>query len=423
MELATANQFFIGSKGYSMSAKQSVLSEILIINNIERGYKLAVISECSKNLLVTVLEFYCNQSDGLVIDKARFDSPMQDKLSNLGYYIIDLDEKKVSIPRVPSKATRDSIAIFTSGTTGQPKLIQHSWKTLVTCKKQVSGQSYCWLVTYTAGTYAWYQMITMAMFCPGQGIVLSHSQNPEEIWSSGLKAGMTAVSSTPTFWRYLFVKLGDNELIKAKLKQITLGGETVTQNILDKLATLFPKAKISHIYASTEAGVGIVVHDKQEGFPLEWLGDNKNKKRSQVKIEGQVLWIKSPYASKQFNGWYCTGDRVSLRNCRVIIDGRDALDLINIGGNKASAKKIQDVIASHKSVAWCRVTAKKAPFVGQIVSADLVLNSGVEEKIVCNFEKIITEYCKDNELVEWMIPRLWKFLEQVPIDNNLKSEL
>jgi hypothetical protein len=38
------------------------------------------------------------------------------------------------------------------------------------------------------------------------------------------------------------------------LKQITIGGEAVDQVTLDMLRGVFPAARITHIYASTEAG-------------------------------------------------------------------------------------------------------------------------------------------------------------------------
>jgi len=41
---------------------------------------------------------------------------------------------------------------------------------------------------------------------------------------------------------------------KDALRQITLGGEIADQAVLDALARRFPGARITHVYASTEAG-------------------------------------------------------------------------------------------------------------------------------------------------------------------------
>ena len=55
------------------------------------------------------------------------------------------------------------------------------------------------------------------------------------------------------------------------LLQATLGGEIVDDRILSAITALFPKARIVHIYASTEAGVGFSVSDNRSGFPLNYL--------------------------------------------------------------------------------------------------------------------------------------------------------
>ena len=56
-----------------------------------------------------------------------------------------------------------------------------------------------------------------------------------------------------------------------ELDRITLGGEIATQTTIDNLRRSFKSAKIVHIYASTEAGVGFTVRDERAGFPVEYL--------------------------------------------------------------------------------------------------------------------------------------------------------
>jgi len=51
------------------------------------------------------------------------------------------------------------------------------------------------------------------------------------------------------------------------VRQITIGGEAVDQVTLDQLRAAFPGARISQIYASTEAGALFAVRDGRAGFP------------------------------------------------------------------------------------------------------------------------------------------------------------
>jgi acyl-CoA synthetase (AMP-forming)/AMP-acid ligase II len=77
-------------------------------------------------------------------------------------------------------------------------------------------------------------------------------------------AGCNALSATPSMWRKMSMR---PEFDALALRQITLGGEMVDQPVLDMLKKRFPEARITHIYASTEAGGGFAVRDGLAGFP------------------------------------------------------------------------------------------------------------------------------------------------------------
>ena len=76
---------------------------------------------------------------------------------------------------------------------------------------------------------------------------------------------------------------GSNDI---DFKRITLGGEIADQAILSSLRKVFTSSKISHIYASTEAGVGFSVQDSLAGFPLEYL-----KSTNQLGIELKIIGL------------------------------------------------------------------------------------------------------------------------------------
>ena len=55
------------------------------------------------------------------------------------------------------------------------------------------------------------------------------------------------------------------------------------------LSKRFPEARITHIYASTEAGVGFAVKDQKAGFPASFLADPPPRIQIDVSPEGQLL--------------------------------------------------------------------------------------------------------------------------------------
>jgi acyl-CoA synthetase (AMP-forming)/AMP-acid ligase II len=276
-------------------------------------------------------------------------------------------------------------------------------------------------------------MVTLWMFHAGQTLVASPHTAPEEVWDDGLVAGFDAVSSTPSFWRYLFALRPPAELARAPLAQITLGGEPVRQDLLDRLAALFPAARLTHIYASTEVGAAIVVHDGREGFPARWLEEAAPPGRPALRVVDGVLHVRSPHAARGSagaDGWCATGDRVERRGHRAVVVGRaagelggDLLgDLLNVGGRKVAPAAVAGQLAASPLVAWCRVRGARAPLVGTLVAADVVLSPHGRELAPEAAERELTAFCAARGLPDWMVPRLWNWLERVPLTAAGKEE-
>ena len=138
--------------------------------------------------------------------------------------------------------------------------------------------------------------------------------------------------------------------------------------------TLFPAARVSWIYASSEAGASIAVHDGRAGFPVSWL-DRSTAGRPRLSVADGELLIESDWSADGFTGAVRTGDRAEVVGDRVHITGRLATDEINVGGSKVSAAAVRRVLLAHPSVAWAQVRARRAPLVGAVVAADLVLDA------------------------------------------------
>src|SRR5262249_18020252 len=139
-------------------------------------------------------------------------------------------------------------------------------------------------------------------------------------------------------WRAFLLAARPGDLV---LRQITLGGEAADQATLDRIRNAFPDARITHIYASTEAGVVFSVHDGLEGFPAEWL--DRPSQGAALRVRDGFLQIRTPNAMRGYvsdtaqpmldEGWLATADRVEVRGARAYIVGRDD-STINVAGSK-----------------------------------------------------------------------------------------
>ena len=108
--------------------------------------------------------------------------------------------------------------------------------------------------------------------------------------------------------------------------ELTLGGEASDQATLDRLTAAFPDARITHIYASTEAGVVFAVHDGREGFPADWL--ERPSQGAELRLQDGFLQIRTPNAMSGYvsdtgqplldDGWLSTADRCEVRGDRAV---------------------------------------------------------------------------------------------------------
>jgi acyl-coenzyme A synthetase/AMP-(fatty) acid ligase len=379
---------------------------------------LLVVRDAAESLAAIVFGL-ANNLDFGVIQESRLTQEVIARLDEHGLCRMRISERVLEGPEggtiVPGRVT-----VLTSGTTGLLKLIPHTWSTLNTFDRVSKLPPNTWFVPYQIGSYAWYQMITLGLFKAGQHLIIANFEDLARSFASALTRGVTAISSTPTFWRYVIMNLDTEQLKVSNLSAISLGGEIVDQAIIDTLKGIYPEARIRHIFAASEVGAAIVVNDGKAGFPRSLLEAREGATVS-VKVENGLLYIRSPYSTLQAEtgrlDWVQTGDMVEERGDRVFITGRACNTMINVGGMKAFPSDIEAYLMIHPDVLWAQVYAQRAPLVGNLPAARIVLRRTLPEN---EAELMLSRYCREG-LAEHAVPRLWEFLEAIPMRESLKS--
>ncbi|MCU7729748.1 AMP-binding protein [Actinoplanes sp. KI2] len=379
---------------------------------------VAVLAATGLDALAAARQHAVQGTELVLSTPSRVDSELRDELADAGFTVVRLDDGDVTVVEKGRQRAADPerLWLLTSGSTGRPKRVGHTLDSLTTVRGTQEPRT--WLCPYSPGTYAWWQVVTLSLTQPGQDLVVIEPSELD-IWAQiASEHGVTAASGTPTFWRQAIHRDGE-ALARVPLRQITLGGEPVDQAILDQLRQIFPAARISWIYASSELGASIVVHDGRAGFPQEWL-DRSAPDRPSISVDGDELVIRSPYHGVGLTGAVRTGDRVEIIDGRVHIVGRLNSDEINVGGSKISAGLVRHVLTSHPQVAWARVTSRKAPIVGRMVAAEVVLAPAADRAEVD--ETALVKWCGDR-LPDYGVPRRIRFLEEIPVKETLKSDV
>ena len=305
--------------------------------------------------------------------------------------------------------------LATSGTTGRPKLIYHNFQSLsrtIICNID-KGVAFRWGLFYDQSRFAGLQVILQSLI-GGSLLITTNQRTFEAQINAAVRYKINALSATPSLWRKLLMTERSSTI---PISLITLGGEIVDQSLLNQLKISYPTAKIRHIYASTEVGVGFVVNDGLAGFPEKWLESNQLPVK--IKICDGRLFIKPKLiaSGKEIQnrlddqGFIDSGDCVELSNGRVLFKGRDS-GAINIGGNKVQPEEVEMVIRQLSCISDVRIFGKENPILGQLICVDLIKSSkNNNEKEIKNE---VIQYCK-KKLDNHKVPFLFRFVDHLPM--------
>lgn len=288
---------------------------------------------------------------------------------------------------LPPAPEHSPVLLLTTGTTGRPKGARHDWSRLVgSVRRPDERPARRWLLAYNLHQFAGVQVLVHVLRSRGT-LVVPESRRPRDAVAAIHEHGVTHVSATPTFWRLLAGALDPVSARRLPLEQITLGGEAVPPDLPPALADLFPGARISQIYASTEFGSGVSVRDGRSGLPLSVLERDEDAE-VQLRIVDGELQVRSRIGMLGYfgergdeDGWRATGDLVEVRGDRIHFVGRTT-ETINVGGVKVHPLPIEEVVGAVEGVTLCRAYARRNPMSGQIVVLDVVVAPGTDTRLL-----------------------------------------
>jgi acyl-coenzyme A synthetase/AMP-(fatty) acid ligase len=291
--------------------------------------------------------------------------------------------------------------LFTSGTTGRPKLVVHTLSSLTGPLDDGLGTTpdAVWSTFYDVRRYGGVQILLRALL-GGGSMVLSQVDEPVRAFLTRAgRCGVTHISGTPSHWRRALMSGVAHRMTPRYLR---LSGEVADQSILNSLSATFNAADIAHAFASTEAGVAFDVRDGRAGFPATLIGQTGAKAEMRV-VDGS-LRIRSTRTALRYLGEYRfpidqdgfvdTGDMVDLRADRYYFIGRRE-GAINVGGQKVHPEEVEAVINQHPAVQMSRVWGRPSPITGALVVADIVMRATNAQDAFPSVKEEVRSLCKD----------------------------
>jgi acyl-coenzyme A synthetase/AMP-(fatty) acid ligase len=323
---------------------------------------------------------------------------------------------------------RTEWVMLTSGTSGAPKLVQHSLASLTGAiePSPAPAAPTVWGTFYDIRRFGGLQILLRSVL-GGASLVLSDADESMGAYLGRAGSlGVTHVSGTPSQWRNALAYPASQAISP---RCVRLSGEIADQAILDSLHTRYPQADVVHAYASTEAGVGFEVDDRREGFPADMISDGE----VDIKVLDGSLRIRSSRSASRYlgrdapgladaDGFVDTGDLVERRGDRCYFVGRRD-GVINVGGLKVHPEEVEAVINRHPDVRASLVRSRRNLITGSIVIADVVLQAPPEAGAVDRSDDVRREIltaCR-RALANYKVPAAIRFVAALEVATTGKS--
>lgn len=267
----------------------------------------------------------------------------------------------------------------------------------------------------------------LAMLSGMKQIILPTFMPPETALQAMVQSRANFVIAVPAMISLLAAAASRGAEVPSNLKNLVSGGDRFPAEFDTRVQRLLGVG-VCEGYGLTECSPVVAVNPSVSSRKLGTVGPVLPGYEYEVRDEtGQVLgtneegilWVKGPSvtsgyfrdpentAEKFKNGWFNTGDIVSIDADGYVSIKERASDLVIVGGFNVYPQEVELVLNSHPKVKESAVVGIPHTVSGQIVKAFVVR----QEKDVSNRE--LMNYCKER-LAHYKTPRVIEFVEDFP---------
>ncbi|MFB6079206.1 MAG: acyl-CoA synthetase [Halarchaeum sp.] len=359
-----------------------------------------------------------------------------------------VDGHSAEFETVETDAEEPAFMIYTSGTTGDPKGVVHPHRHVLGELPQYLSFAHHDIdegeVTRVISEWSWIMslpgLVTPALFygvgvlaCPSDGF------DPEREFELVDEFGVTHLNLPPTAVRMMMQVDDPTERWDlSSLRSLITGGESAGTNIIQWVEDTFENAAFIEGYGTTEMG-GVICDDPAMGYDhrLGYFGvpsvghefavlDRETGEELEEPEQIGELAIKygddpalfteylnKPEATEDaiVDGWYRSGDLVSVDEDGYFrFHARDD-DLIVSSGYRISPVEIEDALEGHPGVRTAGVVGVPHDTRGEIPKAFVVLADGYEGSD--DLKSDLQSYVKEN-LAKYEYPRELAFVQSLP---------
>jgi acetyl-CoA synthetase len=330
---------------------------------------------------------------------------------------------------------------FTSGTTGMPKMVQHTFTYplghIVTAKywQNVVEDGLHLTVADTGWAKAAWGKIYGQWLAGSAVFVYDYNRFvPKEMLNVIAKHGVTTFCAPPTIYRF-FIKEDLSQYDLSKLKYCVVAGEPLNPEVYNQIYNMTGH-KLMEGFGQTELTIVLATFPWMEpkpgsmgkpapGYDIVLLDDNGNEVEQGE--EGQIAFITSvsfpvgvfagyyrdPDLTRKVwhDGYYFTGDIAWKDEDGYFWFVGRSDDVIKSSGYRIGPFEVESALLEHPAVLECAITGVPDPDRGAVVKATVVLtkNHAPSDSLI----KELQEHVK-KVTAPYKYPRIIEFVSELP---------
>ncbi|GMO61012.1 MAG: fatty acid--CoA ligase family protein [Rickettsiales bacterium] len=317
------------------------------------------------------------------------------------------------------KVKAGGLILFSSGTTGEPKAALHDLSLLLE-KFKKPGKVLKTITFLLFDHIGGFNTLFHALSNGGTIVTIS-SRDPDVVCKVIEKNKVELLPCSPTFLNLLLLNRVYEKYDLSSLNLITYGTEPMPQSTLDILCKIFPNTTLKQTYGLSEVGITGTKSEKSDSLFMKIGGEGV-----ETKIIDDILYIKTKSVMLGYlnapnpfdeDGWFCTKDKVEVREDGYMkILGRTT-DIINVGGEKVYPNDVESVLLQFEGVKDVRVYGEENAFMGKVVAAEVSVEPQNNNK---EFLKQLRIFCVKN-LERYKIPVNFKLVEEDLFSARMKK--
>ncbi len=345
----------------------------------------------------------------------------------------------------PEVDESDAAALcYTSGTTGNPKGVAYSHRSIwlhsmQVCMREAFGlgpQSTALVIVPMFHAMAW--GLPYAAFMSGASLVMpDRFLQAEPIAAMIATERPTLAGAVPTIWTDLLSYLDRNEVDTSTLKEAIVGGSACPPALMHAFSERHG-VEIIHAWGMTEMSplgsvsrppIGVAGQEAWDyrytqgripaGVAARIIGPDGQPAPADGEAVGELEvrgpWVTSRYvgddepdAEKFRDGWLRTGDVGTLSPDGYLTLTDRAKDVIKSGGEWISSVELENALMAHPAVLEACVVGVPDDRWGERPLATVVLKEGVSATVTELWDFLA------GRAARWQLPERWSFIEAVP---------